>query len=382
VQNNFISRKKLGILGGGQLGRMLIREAMRYPLDIYVLDPDKDAPCKNYAQYFEVGSFADYETVLNFGRKTEVLTIEIEHVNVEALKQLEKEGIEVFPQAAVIEMIQDKGLQKQFYAKHNIPTADFRLINKASELNQLEDNWFPAFLKSRTLGYDGKGVVAIHSKKDFHKAFDAPSVLEIAVKIKTELSVIVAVGKHGEIKSYPAVDMAFNEKANLVEYLFVPSRIEPKKLEEAKNIAEKVALLSGIRGLLAVELFIDNDDRILVNEIAPRTHNSGHHTFEANVTSQFEQHMRAVCGFPLGETTARSAAVMVNLLGEEGYSGEAVYQGLEDIMQMEGVYLHLYGKKITKPFRKMGHATIIDKDLNTAIHKAEKVKSVFKIISK
>jgi len=382
VQNNFISRKKLGILGGGQLGRMLIREAMRYPLDIYVLDPDKDAPCKNYAQYFEVGNFADYDTVLNFGRKTDVLTIEIEHVNVVALKQLEKEGISVCPQAGVIEMIQDKGLQKQFYAKHNIPTADFRLINNPQDLHQLDDNWFPAFLKSRKLGYDGKGVLAIHSKKDFHKAFDAPSVLEIAVKIKTELAVIVAVGKNGEIKSYPPVDMAFNEKANLVEYLFVPSRIDSKKLEEARIIAEKVARLIGIIGLLAVELFIDTDDRILVNEIAPRTHNSGHHTFEANITSQFEQHMRAVCGFPLGETSAISAAVMVNLLGEEGYTGEAVYLGLEEIMQMEGVYLHLYGKKITKPFRKMGHATIIDKDLNAAIQKAERIKSVFKIISK
>jgi 5-(carboxyamino)imidazole ribonucleotide synthase len=372
---------KLGILGGGQLGRMLIREAMRYPIEVHVLDPDPEAPCNKLADFFVCGSFSDYQTVLDFGRNVDVLTIEIEHVNVEALYHLQENGVGVFPQAHVIEMVQDKGLQKQFYHDHNIPTSPFCFIENPKELEQLDENWFPSFLKLRKMGYDGKGVISLKHKADITKAFDAPSILEKAVEIVTELSVIVAVGQDGMIKSFPLVDMEFNAEANLVEYLFVPSRLDAAIIKEAVSIAESVAQKCGIIGILAVEMFLDKEGKILVNEIAPRAHNSGHHTFEACITSQFEQLLRAVCGYPLGDTALRSPAVMVNLLGEPGFSGSAAYEGMDEILKLEGVYLHLYGKKISKPFRKMGHATILASTLEDAIEKAKFVKQHFKIIS-
>lgn len=372
---------KLGILGGGQLGRMMIREAIRYPIEIHVLDPDPQAPCAHLCDRFTCGSFADFDTVLQFGRQVDVLTIEIEHVNIEALKQLAKEGIRVFPQAEVIALIQDKGLQKEFYAQHQIPTSAYLLIDQKEALSRLDDTWFPAFLKMRKMGYDGKGVMAIQSAKDWEKAFDVPMVLEKAVDLETELAVIVAVSHDGDIRSFPPVDMAFNAQANLVEFLYVPSRLPAKVLDEAVSIAERVARELGIIGLLAVEMFLDKSGNLMVNEIAPRAHNSGHHTFEACETSQFEQLLRAVCGLPLGSTRLKTPAVMVNLLGEAGHQGEAAYSGIQEVMQMDGVHLHLYGKKITKPYRKMGHATITDISLESAIEKAKQVKTTFKIIA-
>ncbi|MFN4124157.1 MAG: 5-(carboxyamino)imidazole ribonucleotide synthase [Flavobacteriales bacterium] len=372
---------KLGILGGGQLGRMMIREAIRYPIEIHVLDPDPQAPCAHLCDFFTCGSFADYDTVLQFGRQVDVLTIEIEHVNVEALMQLSDEGIKIFPQADVIALIQDKGLQKEFYTQHQIPTSPYLLIEHKKSLQTLDDSWFPAFLKMRKMGYDGKGVMAVQSAKDWEKAFDVPMVLEKAVDLETELAVIVAVSHDGEIRSYPPVDMAFNAQANLVEFLYVPSRLPTKVLDEAVSIAERVARELGIIGLLAVEMFLDKSGNLMVNEIAPRAHNSGHHTFEACETSQFEQLLRAVCGLPLGATQLKTPAVMVNLLGEEGHQGEAAYAHLHEIMRLEGVHLHLYGKKITKPYRKMGHATITDASLDKAIEKARYVKNTLKIIT-
>lgn len=373
---------KLGILGGGQLGRMMIREAMRYPIETYVLDPDPQAPCAHLCDRFVCGNFADYNTVLQFGRQVDVLTIEIEHVNVEALKQLSNEGIKVFPQAEVIALIQDKGLQKEFYAQHQIPTSPYLLIDDKETLRNIDESRFPAFLKMRKMGYDGKGVMAIQSAKDWEKAFDVAMVLEKTVDMETELAVIVAVAHDGEIRSFPPVDMAFNDQANLVEFLYVPSRLPDHVLDEAIAIAERVAKALGIVGLLAVEMFLDKSGNLLVNEIAPRAHNSGHHTFEACETSQFEQLLRAVCGLPLGSTKLKTPAVMVNLLGEAGYQGEAAYSGIQEVMRMDGVYLHLYGKKITKPYRKMGHATITNESLDSAMEMAKQVKNTFKIIAK
>lgn len=373
---------KLGILGGGQLGRMMIREAMRYPIETYVLDPDPQAPCAHLCDRFVCGNFADYNTVLQFGRQVDVVTIEIEHVNVEALKQLSNEGIKVFPQAEVIALIQDKGLQKEFYAQHQIPTSPYLLIDDKETLRNIDESRFPAFLKMRKMGYDGKGVMAIQSAKDWEKAFDVAMVLEKTVDMETELAVIVAVAHDGEIRSFPPVDMAFNDQANLVEFLYVPSRLPDHVLDEAIAIAERVAKALGIVGLLAVEMFLDKSGNLLVNEIAPRAHNSGHHTFEACETSQFEQLLRAVCGLPLGSTKLKTPAVMVNLLGEAGYQGEAAYSGIQEVMRMDGVYLHLYGKKITKPYRKMGHATITNESLDSAMEMAKQVKNTFKIIAK
>jgi len=371
---------KLGILGGGQLGRMLIQAGMNFNLHISVLDPDKDAPCKSIADEFKVGSLSDFKMVYDFGKKMDVLTIEIEHVNVEALEKLEKEGVKVFPQPDVIKTIQDKGLQKLFYQKHKIPTSEFRLVDSKTELMQT-GGLIPFFQKLRKGGYDGRGVQRIGSRNDFKIAFDAPSVLEKQVDIAKELSVIVARSEGGEVKTYPAVELDFHPEANLVEFLSSPADVSIVIEKKAEQIAAKVAKALKIVGLLAVEMFLTNDDEILVNEIAPRVHNSGHHTIEANITSQFEQHLRAILNLPLGSTAIKTPAVMVNLLGEPRYEGIARYKGLEKVLKVEGVAIHLYGKKFTRPFRKMGHVTIVDPDIETAKEKAKFVKRTLKVIA-
>ncbi len=375
-----ISTTHIGILGGGQLGRMLIQAGMNFNLRISVLDPDKNAPCKSIADEFKVGSLTDFKTVYDFGKKTDVLTIEIEHVNTDALEKLANEGVKVFPQPQVIKIIQDKGLQKLFYQKNKIPTSEFRLVDSKDELLHTE-GLIPYFQKLRKGGYDGRGVQKIGSKKDFKKAFDAPSVLEKRVDIAKELSVIVARNASGEVKTYPAVELDFHPEANLVEYLFSPAEISSSVRKRAEQIASKVAESLKIVGLLAVEMFLTKDGEILVNEIAPRVHNSGHHTIEANATSQFEQHLRAILNLPLGSTAMKAPAVMVNLLGEPGYDGVAEYKGLEKALKIEGVAIHLYGKKFTRPFRKMGHVTIVDRDLKTAKEKAKFVKRTLKVIA-
>lgn len=368
---------KLGILGGGQLGRMFIQEAVSYNVKIAVLDPSKDAPCANIADEFTVGDFNDYQTVVDFGKNKDVVTIEIEHVNVEALKELEKRGVKVFPQPHVIELVQDKGLQKEFYQKHEIPTSNFQLITDKSEIKNL-----PIVQKLRKGGYDGRGVQVLKSEDDLKKAFDGPCVLEELVAIDKEISVIVARNEEGEVRTFPAVELEFNPKANLVEFLFSPANIDKRKKAEARDLAVEVAEKLGIVGLLAVEMFFTEDGELLVNEIAPRTHNSGHHTIEANFTSQFEQHLRSVLNMPLGKTEVMIPAVMVNLLGEPNNEGDATYLGLNKILKTPGVHLHLYGKTTTKPYRKMGHVTIINEDLNTAKSMARKVKNTLKVVAK
>ncbi len=370
---------KIGILGGGQLGRMLIQNAINYNLNIFVLDPDANAPCKGISN-FTKGSITDYDTVYKFGKDKDVITIEIENVNTDALKALEKEGKKVYPQPEIIELIQDKGLQKMFYQRNDIPSADFFLVENKEQIAKYAD-FFPFFQKLRKGGYDGKGVVKLTKSDSLEKAFNEASVLERLVDFDKEISVIVARNANGETKCFPVVECEFNPQANLVEFLFSPANIKKNIEKEAFAIAIKVAEKLNIIGILAVELFVTKDGKVLVNEIAPRPHNSGHHTIEANIVSQFEQHWRAILNLPLGDTSIVRPSVMVNLLGEMGYEGPAKYEGLQDVLKFGGVYIHLYGKANTKPFRKMGHATIVDDDLIKAKQKAKTVQQLLRIIS-
>lgn len=371
---------KIGVLGGGQLGLMLLQAAIDLNLYVKILDV-KDAPCAAIAPEFVEGSLQDYDTVYRFGQDVDVLTIEIEKVNVEALEVLEREGKKVFPQPHVIRLIQDKRTQKQFYRDNNLPTADFILTENLEDVRQHAD-FLPAFHKLGRDGYDGKGVQRIASESDFDKAFDAPGLLEKAVDFEKELAVIVARNERGEVATFPTVEMVFHPEANLVEYLFAPAEISEEIERQAEDLAKKIAQAIGIVGLLAVEMFLTKDGQLLINEVAPRPHNSGHHTIRANFTSQFEQHWRAILNLPLGDTTAYTPAAMVNLLGEIGHTGPAHYEGMESILAMHGVFPFLYGKKMTKPFRKMGHITVTDSDLKKLKEKAEWAKEVLKVITK
>jgi len=375
-----ISELKLGILGGGQLGRMLIQEAINYNLTSFVLDPDADAPCAAIAHKFECGSITDFDTVYNFGKKADIITIEIEKVNIDALEQLEKEGKKVFPQARVIRLIQDKGVQKQFFKENDIPTAPFQLVNSKEDILN-SDFTYPFILKQRKDGYDGKGVMKINSIAEVENAFDAPSLIEELIDFDKEIAVIVARNANGDMKTFPLVEMEFNAEANLVEFLISPSTYPEDIQQKAEKIAINIAQALNITGILAVEMFVTKDGEILVNELAPRPHNSGHQTIEGNYVSQFEQHLRSIFNLPLGDTRALSNAVMINLLGEKGHDGLAKYDGLEKIMAIDGVYVHLYGKKYTKPFRKMGHVTIVDQNREKAIEKARFVQQTLKVVS-
>lgn len=376
----FYGDLKLGILGGGQLGRMLIQQAINYNVNIKVLDPDREAPCRKLCDEFVVGSLSDYETVYNFGKRVDLLTIEIEKVNVDALDQLEREGVLVYPQPRVIRLIQDKGLQKAFFKENDIPTAPFKLI---SSLQELQESGFiyPYIQKLRRDGYDGRGVYKVANESSLAHAFTEPSIIEELIDFEKEIAVIVARNDKGDVATFPVVEMEFNPQVNLVEFLISPSTLSAEIQTEAETIAKKVAESLKIVGLLAVEMFLTKDGKILVNEVAPRPHNSGHQTIEGNVVSQFEQHLRAIFDQPLGDTANLNHAVMINLLGEPGFEGPAQYQGLEQILKCSGVYVHLYGKALTKPFRKMGHVTIVDADRVKAIEKAKYVQQTLKVVS-
>ena len=370
---------KLGVIGGGQLGRMLIQETINYNIHVFTLDPDANAPCKSIAHGFTVGSLTDFDTVYNFGQQLDVITVEIENVSIEALEKLEKEGKKVFPQPAVLKIIQDKGLQKQFYQEHGIPTLPFYLINDRSEIKKFEEE-FPFMQKMRKGGYDGKGVTALRSMNDIETAFDVPSVLEKFVDFQKELAVIVARNEKGETAVYPTVECEFSTEANLVEFLFAPADITPEIEAKAKELAIQIIEQLGMVGILAVEFFLSKQGELYVNEIAPRPHNSGHHTIECNRTSQFEQHLRSVLNLPLGATDLIQPGVMINLLGEKGFEGQAIYQGLEEAMQISGVHPHIYGKETTKPFRKMGHVTIAKPVLEDAKNTGRKIKELIKVV--
>lgn len=372
---------RLGMVGGGQLGRMFIQEAINFDVHVHVLDPDANAPCKPIAHSFTQGSLNDYDTLYNFGLDKDVLTVEIENVNIEALEALEKLGKKVFPQPRVLRIIKDKGIQKEFYKDYNIPTAPFQLTENLEDVKQLADQ-IPFVQKMRTGGYDGKGVQVLRTEKDFENAFATPSVIEEMIPFEKEISIIVARNENGEMAVYPAVECEFSEEANLVEFLFAPAdisnEIENKAIELAKSVIEKLEMV----GILAVELFLTKDGSLLVNEIAPRPHNSGHHTIECNVTSQFEQHMRSVLNLPLGSTEILQAGAMINLLGEKGYEGDVYYEGLEKFIGKPGVHPHIYGKAQTKSFRKMGHVTIAGKDLEQVKALAIDVKNGIRVLSK
>ena len=371
---------RVGVLGGGQLGRMLIQAANDLNIHIHCLDPDPNAPCSEIAHSFSCGSLTDFNTVLNFGSDKHLITVEIENVNVEALIELEKKGVKVFPQPNVLKLIQDKGLQKEFYLKNNIPTAAFELISSKAELLLKTD--FPFVHKLRTGGYDGKGVKIISNLSEAEQSFDAPSVIEEKIDFQKELSVLVARNEKGEIKTFPLVECEFNPEANLVEFLFSPAEVSPEIELKAKEIASQLIEKLNMVGLLAVELFLTKSNELLVNEIAPRPHNSGHHTIECCTTSQFSQHLRAILNLPLGDTSLIQAGAMINLVGEKEFNGPVIYDGLENLLSIPGVFPHLYGKEISKPFRKMGHITITGKNIDELKAKRDKIKGLIRVISR
>ena len=385
MKNYFSSDFKLGVLGGGQLGRMLLTETQKYDIYTAILDASPEAPCAQICNEFHIGNLLDFDAVYNFGKLVDVLTIEIEHVNIEALYQLEKEGLKIYPQPSVIKIIQHKGKQKDFFVEKNIPTSPHKRFKNKSDLlafyneNSME---FPFVWKSAQFGYDGTGVKVVRTENDLQNLSDTDCIIEELIPFKNELAVIVARNANGEIKTYPVVEMEFHPEANQVEYVICPARIEDSVAAKAREIALNVAKSFEHVGLLAVEMFQTNDDEILVNEVAPRTHNSGHYSIEASYTSQFEQHLRTVLNLPLGNTDSKVAGIMVNLVGAENFTGNVVYENIEKVMQIDGVTPHIYGKKTTKPFRKMGHVTIVDKDINKARKIAQEVKETIRVISK
>lgn len=358
---------------------MLIQSGIDYNLTFKVLDPDPDAPCKRLAE-FHVGKLTDYDTVMQFGAGCDIITIEIENVNTQALKDLAAQGKQVYPQPEAIELIQDKRSQKKFYQQHHIPTAEFILTESIEDVKK-HVHFLPAVNKLGREGYDGRGVQVIKTEADIEKSFNAPGLLEKLIDFETEISVIVARTAQGEIKTFPPVEMVFHPEHNLVEYLFSPASIHETVAQEADTIARQVIEALELVGLLAVEMFVTKSGAVLVNEIAPRPHNSGHQTIEANATSQYEQHLRAITGLPLGDTDILIPSAMVNLLGSEGYTGVARYEGFEEVVSVSGVHVHLYGKKITKPYRKMGHVTIVDHDINSLKEKANFVKNTLTVIA-
>ena len=370
---------RLGIVGGGQLGRMLIQACPNYDVSTVVLDPSGVAPCHELASEFHQGSLTDYDTVYRFGKTVDMLTIEIENVNVAALYQLEKEGLPVYPQPRVIEIIQDKRVQKQFYRDNNIPTPDFVLVENRADILQ-HAAFLPAFNKLGKGGYDGGGVQVLKSPEDIDKAFDAPGLLEKYIDFDREISVLAARNSKGEVAVFPAVECIFHPEHNLVDYLLSPSSASEEIQAKAEAIARRVVEKLEITGLLAVEMFITRSGEVLVNESAPRPHNSGHQTINANYTSQYEQHLRAILGLPLGSTAIKCPSAMVNVLGAEGCSGEVRYEGLEELLKIAGANLFLYGKKQTRPFRKMGHVTILDEDREKLIAKVEQVKKTIRAV--
>ncbi len=380
MSQSFKENFKLGILGGGQLGRMLIQSGIDFNIPFVVLDPDAAAPCSSIAE-FHHGKLTDYDTVMKFGSACDVITIEIENVNTRALKDLAARGKKVFPQPEIIELIQDKRKQKQFYQDRGIPTAPFVLTENSDDVAKHRE-FLPAVNKLGREGYDGRGVQIIRTEADLKKAFDAPGLLEKLIDFEKEISVIVARNEAGEMKTFPVVEMVFHPVQNLVEYLFAPAEVSTSVTQQADDIARRIITELQMVGILAVEMFVTKDGNVLVNEIAPRPHNSGHQTIEANITSQYEQHLRAILNWPLGDTSLITPSIMVNVLGEDGYSGNAHYEGFEEIVRLSGVHVHLYGKKVTKPFRKMGHVTIVDSDIDRLKKKAQFVKETLKVISK
>ena len=373
--------QKIGILGGGQLGRMLLQAAANYVVETFVLENDEHCPAAHLCHHFVKGDIRDFDTVYNFGKDLDALTIEIEAVNVDALEKLEADGVKVYPKPAAIRIIRNKVIQKEFYKEHSVPTAAFHITRSKEELKN-HVPFLPAVHKIGEGGYDGKGVQVIQKEADIPKGFDAPSVLEKMVDIKKEIAIIVGMNEQGQTVIYPPAEMIFDPVLNLLDYQLSPAQIPQQVLWKAEAMALRVVKELKSPGLFAVELFIDRNDEVLINETAPRVHNSGHHTIEANYSSQYDMLWRILLGYPLGNPAAILPSSIVNLVGAEGHSGEAVYEGLPEVLKMDNVFVHLYGKTQTKPGRKMGHVTIISNDRHELTHKAHKIKHTLKVISK
>jgi 5-(carboxyamino)imidazole ribonucleotide synthase len=384
LKNYYSSGFKLGILGGGQLGRMLLAETQKFDIHTSILESNKKAPCAEICNTFVVGDLLDFDAVYNFGKTVDVLTIEIENINLDALDKLEQEGLTIYPKPKDLRIIQNKARQKNFYIDHQIPTAEFSHYAYLEELiHSFENNiiQFPFVWKAARFGYDGNGVKIVRNIEDLASLPNVECITEKLIPFKNELAVIVARNAAGEVKTYPVVEMEFHPEANQVEYVICPARIAPKVAEKAREVALKVVSDLDFIGLLAVEMFQTEDDKILVNEVAPRPHNSGHYSIEASYTNQFEQHLRSVLNLPLGNTASKVAGIMVNLVGSAGFSGDVIYQNIEEILKIDGVTPHIYGKKETRPFRKMGHVTIVNADIDRARAIAQKVKETIRVIS-
>lgn len=382
--NYFSSDFKLGILGGGQLGKMMLYTTRKFDITTHVMDSSDEAPCKIACNTFVIGDLMNYDDVYNFGKQLDVLTFEIENVNVDALEALEKEGKKVYPSSKTLRIIQNKATQKLFYRDHDIPTSDFSRFAYLSEVEDALENEaldFPFVWKAAQFGYDGNGVKIVRQLSDLNNLPKGECITEELIPFKNELAVIVSRNIKGDCKTYPVVEMEFHPEANQVEYVICPARIDDTVAKKATQVALDISKAFNHVGLLAVEMFQTEDDEILVNEVAPRPHNSGHQTIEASYTSQFEQHIRAILNLPLGQTDSKVGGIMVNLVGSEGHSGNVVYKHLEAIMSLDGVTPHIYGKKQTRPFRKMGHVTIVNEDLNKARQIAEQVKNTIKVVS-
>ena len=376
--------KKIGIIGGGQLGKMILDETNKIDLEVSILDPNKNSPCKNLTKNFIQGDFNDFDTVLNFGLAHDIISYEIEHINVDALDELVSKGIEVQPSPKILRIIQDKNLQKSFFKENNFPTSDFSYFNSKNDLlNSFKKSnlSFPCVWKKTKFGYDGFGVKILNTKNDFSKLPDAEMIIEDLIEFKKELSVIVAVNKKGDIKAYETVEMEFNPDSNQVEFVISPANISEIINRNAKKIAYELAKKINLIGLLAVEMFLTNDDKILINEIAPRPHNSGHFSIDACPTSQFKQHINSIMNFELGETSHQNCAVMLNLVGGNSHTGEVKYENLDLVKNQKNVYIHIYGKKITRPNRKMGHVTVICDNFASAYKKAKEIKEIIKVKS-
>jgi 5-(carboxyamino)imidazole ribonucleotide synthase len=382
--NFFSTNKKLGILGGGQLGKMLLYSTRKWDIRTFVLDPNYEAPAKLACDVFIQGDLTDYQTVLDFGKKVDILTIEIENINIKALYKLKKEGVKIFPQPEIIEIIQNKSSQKEFYIKNNIPTSNYKSFSNLETLKNAiaKGNLsFPFVWKASEMGYDGYGVSVIKKNKDLENLLDCDCIAEDFVPFKNELSVIIARREQGETQAYPVVEMEFHPTANQVEYVICPARISSEIKLKAKKIALEVSKKYKHVGLLAVEMFLTETGEILINEVAPRPHNSGHLTIESSYTNQFEQHIRAILNLPLGDSGNKVSGVMVNLVGKENHNGPVIYKNIDQILAINGVTPHIYGKKQTRPFRKMGHVSIVNKSIVKARQIAEEVKSIIEVIS-
>jgi 5-(carboxyamino)imidazole ribonucleotide synthase len=371
---------KVGILGGGQLGRMLLQAAANYPVETFVMENDEQCPSAHLCHHFIKGDIREFEAVYNFGKKVDSLTIEIESVNEDALEKLESEGVKVYPSAAALRTIKNKILQKQFYSQHSIPTAAFHVTNNRESL-QTRHEFLPAVHKIGQGGYDGRGVQLLRTKDDFEKGFDAPAVLEKMISIKKEIAQIIAISPSGETRWYPPVDMVFDPDLNLLDYQLSPADLPKEVLWKIEAVSVKLVKELKSPGIFAVELFVDKHNEVYVNETAPRVHNSGHHTIEANYSSQFDMLWRVILDYPLGNTNHILPAAIVNLVGAPGYTGEAIYEGLDEVLEMDNVFVHIYGKKETKPGRKMGHVTILSKEKQDLTYKAHLIKRTLKVCS-